>query len=124
MKIMIRLLTVSLLWVLLTSYQPIQAELLVVKQTETGFAALDDSDNANIATIEKILLKYQWPMSAIYALEPFNKGERDSSRKTAIFSLPMNQMQKKSGSNKRYKKKPAIIPIVLCFFLQHSMNCL
>jgi hypothetical protein len=59
----------------LTIHAPIRAELLIMKQTETGFAPLDDSDNKNKIKIEQILLKYQWPMSAAFALDP--KRERD-----------------------------------------------
>ena len=47
------------------------AELLILKQTEAGFAPLDDSDAPHKKTIEDILLKYQWPMSSALAFEPF-----------------------------------------------------
>ena len=47
------------------------AELLILKQTEAGFAPLDDSDEPHRKTIKNILLKYQWPMSSALALEPF-----------------------------------------------------
>jgi hypothetical protein len=49
----------------------LHAELLILKQTEAGFAPLDDSDAPHRKTIEDILLNYQWPMSSALALEPF-----------------------------------------------------
>lgn len=38
------------------------AEFLVLKQTDTGFAALNGDDVVNKAAIADIFLKYQWPM--------------------------------------------------------------
>jgi hypothetical protein len=55
----------------ITSYNSLYAELLLLKQTETGFCPLDDSDTPHKKTIEDIVLKYQWPMSSALAFEPF-----------------------------------------------------
>ncbi len=52
-------------------YSSLYAELLILKQTEAGFAPLDDSDAPHKKTIEGIVLKYQWPMSSALAFEQF-----------------------------------------------------
>jgi hypothetical protein len=76
MKMITHLFVITLTVGILTFYQPIQAELLVMKQTEEGFAPLDDSDNENKVKIEEILLKYQWPTSAAFALAPLKDRKK------------------------------------------------
>lgn len=62
-----------LLLVMLTIPTTSKTELLILKQTDAGFAVLDDSDKQNISIIEKILLRYQWPTSAAFALDPITE---------------------------------------------------
>lgn len=51
---------------------PLRSELLILKQTEHGCFPLDESDNPNKAIIKEILLQYQWPASAAFALDPID----------------------------------------------------
>jgi hypothetical protein len=67
-----RILSIILILNTLMFHVSTNAELLIMKQTDAGFASLDDSDNPNKAKIEEILLKYQWPMSATFALDPID----------------------------------------------------
>jgi hypothetical protein len=59
-----------------TFHLAIFAELIIMKQTEKGFVPLDAADSTHMTTIEKILLKYQWPMSAAHALDPIDKRNK------------------------------------------------
>lgn len=68
----IRLFAISLLFCSRIAH----AELLILKQTEAGFTPLDDSDKKNNPVIEKILLQYQWPASAAYALDPITERRK------------------------------------------------
>ena len=56
-QIMIKLVAIILFAGIITYHAPVYAELLIMKQTEAGFAPLDDSDNANKPKIEEILVK-------------------------------------------------------------------
>ncbi len=73
LKVLTRILAITLALGAVTVHMPIRAELLIMKQTDAGFTALDESDNENKVKIEEILLKYQWPMSAALALAPLNE---------------------------------------------------
>ncbi len=53
---------IGLLFILLTASTLLQAELLVIKHTKNGFAALEAQDEPNKIKIADILLAYQWPM--------------------------------------------------------------
>ena len=75
-QIMIKLVAIILFAGIITYHVPMQAELLVMKQTEAGFASLDESDNENKVKIEEILLKYQWPTSAAFALAPLKERRK------------------------------------------------
>ena len=69
MNFAMRLFAITILFCAFSTH----AELLILKQTDAGFAPLDDSDKPNIPVIEDILMKYQWPTSAAFALEPVEK---------------------------------------------------
>jgi hypothetical protein len=63
MKIIIRILAITLVLGALTLHVPIRAELLVMKQTDTGIAPLDENnDDMDETAIQKVLMACQWPM--------------------------------------------------------------
>ena len=63
MKIMTRILAITLTLSALTFHVPTHAELLVMKQTEAGFALIDESnDYIEKAPMQKVLMACQWPM--------------------------------------------------------------
>lgn len=68
------------------SYKTTNTELLIFKQTESGFEPLDASDNVHKKKIEEVLLKYQWPMSAGLALEPIEVRRETLNTSNDLFT--------------------------------------
>ncbi len=63
MKIMTRIVAITLTLGAVTAHMPIHAELLIMKQTKEGFAPLDEKNNdIKEAPMQEVLMACQWPM--------------------------------------------------------------